>query len=121
MHAFTGCDTVSAFAGKGKAKALKLVRKFTLKLGQDWEINQEFLDKLEAFTCLLYAPKTSSRKINELRYHLFCAKQGEIEMHQLPPCHDCFAAGIWRRCLDLICLVVHVGGGRLKNMEQKST
>ncbi len=26
----------------------------------------------------------------ELRYHLFCAKIGEIESHQLPPCRDCF-------------------------------
>ena len=25
MHAFTGYDTVSAFAGKGKAKALKML------------------------------------------------------------------------------------------------
>ena len=25
MHAFTGCDTVSAFAGKGKSKALKML------------------------------------------------------------------------------------------------
>ena len=27
MHAFTGCDTVSAFAGTGKAKSLKLLTK----------------------------------------------------------------------------------------------
>ena len=27
LHAFTGCDSVSAFAGKGKATALKLVRR----------------------------------------------------------------------------------------------
>ena len=27
VHAYTGCDTVSAFAGKGKAKALKLLSK----------------------------------------------------------------------------------------------
>ena len=26
-HAFTGCDTVRTFAGKGKVKALKLVKK----------------------------------------------------------------------------------------------
>ena len=26
LHAFTGCDTVSAFAGKGKVKALKMVK-----------------------------------------------------------------------------------------------
>ena len=27
MHALTGCDTVSAFAGKGKSKALKMLMK----------------------------------------------------------------------------------------------
>ena len=67
------------------------------------------MNKLEAYTSLLYAPKTSSTKINDLRYHLFCAKKGEIESHQLPPCRDClekhalranYQAGIWRRCLE---------------------
>ena len=33
MHAFTGCDTVSAFAGKGKAKALKSL--LSNKMDQD--------------------------------------------------------------------------------------
>ena len=95
MHAYTGCDTVSAFAGKGKAKALKLLTTsrenqdtFT-KVGQEWDIPPELTDKLEAFTCLLYATKASFTKINDLRYHLFCAKKGEIESHQLPPCKDC--------------------------------
>ena len=64
------------------------------------------MDKLEAFTCLLYAPKLSSTRINELRYHL---KKGEIESHQLPPCKDClvqhtlranYQAEIWQRCLQ---------------------
>ena len=95
MHAYTGCDTVSAFSGKGKAKALKLLTTsrehqdtFT-KVGQEWDIPPELMDKLETFTCLLYATKASSTKINDLRYHLFCAKKGEIESHQLPPCKDC--------------------------------
>lgn len=116
MHAYTGCDTVSAFAGKGKVKALKLLagsREYQdtfLKLGQEWDLSQELTDKLEEFTCSLYAPKTSANKINDLRYHLFCAKKGEIESHQLPPCKDClvnhslranYQAGIWRRCLEL--------------------
>ena len=114
LHAFTGCDTVSAFAGKGKAKALKLLtsnkenQDTFFKLGHEWDLSPELMDKLEAFTCLLYAPKVSSTKINELRYHLFCAKKGEIESHQLPPCKDClvkhalranYQAGIWR-CLE---------------------
>ncbi len=96
MHAFTGCDTVSAFVGRGKTKALKLLISHVdyqdtfLKLDQEWVLSQELVDKLETFTCLLYAPKLSSTRINELRCHLFCAKKGEIESHQLPPCRDCF-------------------------------
>ena len=67
------------------------------------------MDKLEVFTCLFYAPKASSTKVNELRYLLFCAKSGEIESHQLPPCRDClvqhalranYQAAIWRKCLE---------------------
>ena len=115
VHAYTGCDTVSAFAGKGKAKALKLLSKNKkiqdtfFKLGQEWDFSPDLMNKLEAYTSLLYAPKTSSTKINDLRYHLFCAKKGEIESHQLPPCRDClekhalranYQAGIWRRCLE---------------------
>ena len=115
MHAYTGCDTVSAFAGKGKAKALKLLvndkahQEMFIELGQEWNLSQELLEKLEAFTCLLYAPKTSSNQVNNLRYHLFCVKKGESESHQLPPCKDClqlhaqranYQAGIWRRCLE---------------------
>jgi hypothetical protein len=115
MHAYTGCDTVSAFAGKGKANPLKLlmnnreIQNTFIELGQEWDLSPELMNKLEAFTCLLYAPKASSTKINDLRYHLFCAKKGEIESHQLPPCRDClvkhaqranYQAGIWRRCLE---------------------
>ena len=88
MHA---CDTVNAFTGKGKAKALKMLmhnredQDTFLKLGQEWDMSSGLMDKLETFTCLLYAPKASSTKVNDLRYHLFCTKKGEIESHQLPP------------------------------------
>ena len=69
----------------------------------------ELMNKLEHFTCHLYGPKTSSTNVNELRYHLFCAKKGEVESHLLPPCRDClfkhalrsnFQPAIWRRCLE---------------------
>lgn len=115
LHAYTGCDTTSAFAGKGKVNALKLltssrqIQDTFLELGKEWDLSPDLMDKLESFTCLLYAPKTPSTNVNELRYHLFCAKAGEIESHQLPPCRDClvkhaeranYQAGIWRRCLQ---------------------
>jgi len=51
MHAFTGCDTVSAFAGKGKAQALKLLKKNTrsrealTELGKEWGLSPELTDK----------------------------------------------------------------------------
>ena len=114
MHAFTGCDTVRAFAGKGKAQTLKILKKnkrgreALTELGKDWDLTPELTDKLEELTCLLYSNKTVTTKVNELRYQLFCSRRGEIESHQLPPCRDCFVkhakranyqVAIWKRCL----------------------
>ena len=88
--AYTGCDTVSAFAGKGKKRAFtplmnnKETQDKFLKLGQEWDLSPELSNKLEA-------------------------KKGEIESHQLPPYKDSlrrhtlranYRAGIWRRCLE---------------------
>ena len=82
MHAYTGCDTVSALAGNGKASALKLltinrdIQDTFLQLGQMWNLSRELMDTLEAFTCRLFARKSSSTKVNDLRYDIFCAKRG---------------------------------------------
>ena len=113
MHAYTGCDTVSAFAGKGKTSALTLMtsnretQDTFLELGHIWDLSRELMDKLKAFTCLLYAPKASSTKINDLRYDLFCAKKGEIEEPPASTMHGLlretrtnYQAAIWRRCLE---------------------
>ena len=91
LHSYTGCDTVSAFAGKGKISALKTMitsESYELfsELGCEWEISKNLMKKLEAFTCSMYALNPSTISINELRYYLFCAERGEIESHQLPPC-----------------------------------
>jgi len=80
---------------KGKSKALKMLisnkdhQDTFMELGREWDVSTELMSKLEHFTCLLYAPKTSSTNVNELRYHLFCAKKGDVESHLLPPCRDC--------------------------------
>ncbi|XP_078353848.1 uncharacterized protein LOC144638526 [Oculina patagonica] len=115
MHAFTGCDTVSAFGGKGKISALKLVQKnrkyqdaFS-QLGKDWSMSSTLFSVLQEFTCKLYANRCPSNTVNDLRYQLFRAKKGEIESGQLPPCQDClfmhslranYQAGVWRRALE---------------------
>lgn len=114
IHAFTGCDTVSAFAGKGKVSALNKIncddtKEVFSSLGTDWNLSDETMKHLEKFTCSLYSPKTSTNSINDLRYLLFCSKKGEIESHQLPPCLDSlrkhaeranYQAAIWKRSLE---------------------
>lgn len=78
------------------------------KLGDEWQLTQDLLQKLEASTCKLYALKTPTTTVSDLRYQLFCTRKGEIESHQLPPCRDClvkhaqranYQAAIWKRCL----------------------
>lgn len=115
LHAFTGCDSVSAFAGKGKVRALNMVKDCQeaqavfRKMGNNWNMTDSMLEDLEKFTCHLYCSNTPTNNINELRYHLFCLKKADIESHQLPPCQDTlrkhaqranYQASIWKRCLE---------------------
>ena len=115
LHSFTGCDTVSAFAGKGKLGALKILKSdvdakqaFT-ELGQSWNLSEDLFRRIEKVTCAFYSSGANSSDVNDLRYSLFCAKNGEIESHQLPPCKDClrkhtmranYQACIWRCSLQ---------------------
>ena len=67
-----------------------------MELGREWDVSVEVMKKLENFTCHLYAAKAMSTNFNELRYHLFCAKKGEVESHLLPPCRDCLVQQMLR-------------------------
>jgi len=57
MHAFTGCDTVSAFAGRGKIGALRIVKQSNSfqemfnRLGMEWELSDDLVKKLQEFSC----------------------------------------------------------------------
>lgn len=113
MHAFTGCDSVSAFAGKGKLSALKILkedeeaRQAFIELGQSWDVTEELFLKLQKITCRLYS-KQGPQEVNKLRYYMYCEKNGEIEPHLLPTCEDVlhqhtkranYQTALWRRCL----------------------
>lgn len=134
MHAYTGCDSVSTFAGKGKMSSLKLmtsnkqVLEAFMELGNEWSLSQKLMENLEAVTCLIYAANTTLAHVNDLRYNLFCARRGEIESHQLPPSRDClkqhaqranYQAAIWRRCLQQTpCIPNPVGHGwKMENVD----
>ena len=90
MHAITGCDTGSSFAGKGKLSAFQLVKKnvsfqeLFATFGLSWEFIDADFTKLQIFTCSLYGAKKSESDVNTLRYQLFCSKQANIEGHKLP-------------------------------------
>lgn len=115
LHAFTGCDSVSAFAGKGKLAALKIIKRkksfqnLFQQIGMQWELTDELFAKLQEFTCMMYSSTPGTSDVNELRYRLFCAKKGKLDSNQLPPCADClkkhslranYQAAIWRRSLQ---------------------
>ena len=96
MHNFTWCDSVSAFAGKGKAKALKIlkddakIKETFAKLGKEWQLPTDLFTHIEKFTCDLYSCRTT--EVNAACYNLFCSKNGEVKSFQLPPCKDCLQA-----------------------------
>jgi len=77
------------------------------QVGRNWSLS--VFNILQDFTCRLYATRSQTKEVNELRYQLFRAKNGDVESGQLPPCEDClhmhalranYQTAIWRRCLE---------------------
>ena len=66
IHALTGCDTVSAFCGKGKWKAIQLLQKKSeylqvmARIGETWDLSEEVFRATEAFVCNLYGHEVNS-------------------------------------------------------------
>ena len=115
FHAFTGCDTVSAFAGRGKTKPWKQLKKDEKaidvfgQLGTSWNVEQTMIRKLQEFTYRMYAASSKTCKVNILRHEMFLLKRGEVDSSTLPPCEDSltqhiqranYQAGVWRRALQ---------------------
>ena len=72
VHAFSHCDSTSAFKGVGKIKPVKLLQKLPrfqrvlARLGDEWTVSEEMVAELEAFTCTIYG-KSRSQSIDEVR------------------------------------------------------
>ena len=69
LHALTGCDNVSAFAGKGKSKAFKMlmkngkyVRAF-MNIGISWNVSSKLFSVIEEFVCDLHGKKNEKCKL----------------------------------------------------------
>ncbi|KAG1714163.1 hypothetical protein GQR58_001793 [Nymphon striatum] len=76
LHPWTGCDTVSAFAGQGKLKALKILLREQKSidafatLATSWNITNELFFIIEQFVCQLYCRNTKIINVNKLRYQM---------------------------------------------------
>jgi hypothetical protein len=74
LHAFTRCDTTSAFKGIGKVKPIKILQKSPqfqsalAQIGDSWQISEDLFLQMEAFTCLLYGSKEVP-SVNDLCYN----------------------------------------------------
>lgn len=124
LHAFSGCDSTSAFKGMGKVKPIKLMQqrnkfiKPLAELGESWTVSSDLLSALEEFTCALYG-KPRITDVDEVRYLMMkerCKGDGEeitgsvhVDLSSFPPCKDSleqhirranYQVGIWKRALE---------------------
>ena len=91
FHSFTGCDTVSAFAGKGKKTAWAVWRVYPkiTESFNDMSVNTDTIGPenaaiIERFSVLLYDRTTQLVNINSVRKELFTRK-GTFAHENLPP------------------------------------
>ena len=116
FHAFTGCDTVSTFAGIGKRSAWNAWMKYHdvdetfIKLGNHQcssLIQNKVSDELQRFVCLMYDRTTTTSNVDDCRRILFTKKNQAIQ--NIPPTLDALIqhtkraalqAFIWNKCLE---------------------
>ena len=112
MHSLTGCDTTSAFVGKGKKKGFDLINRreefivLMHQLGENFNLEESTVKACQKFVCALYG-RRNVKEVNEVRYRLFCSKN--LQSHQLPPVKDSlvkhlprvnYQARIWKLALE---------------------
>ena len=90
FHSFTGCDTVSSFAGKGKRTAWatwrvypEVTKAFSSLIDNPKMIaHSEATVTLEKFVVLLYDRTSNKEQVNDARRQLFSLKAG---LENIPP------------------------------------
>ena len=107
VDALTECDTVSAFSGKGKCKAIQLLLKNEsyvkemVALGETWSVSDTTFKAAEALVCHLFGKK--GQNVDLLRYELYCAQVGKVDpkTHCHHVAHE--ACQLSRRYLEKSC------------------
>lgn len=126
IHTFTGCDSTSAFHGKGKRKTFSLACQkeeyltgFS-KLGSSFEFDQSTFNTLGKYVCHLYG-QSSAKNVNEARYKSFCMASSALPELSIPPTSDAlfqhcrranYQAAIMKHCLTgKMCAPSPIGSG----------
>jgi len=86
LHAFSGCDTVSSFAGRGKKTSWEIWKICdevtpafcTLASNPDPKSISDQLEVVERFVVLMYDQTSLEMKVNEARKQLFSQKSRPI-------------------------------------------
>ncbi|XP_065193404.1 uncharacterized protein LOC135825157 [Sycon ciliatum] len=112
LHAFTGCDSVSAFSGKGKKAALELIKKdcaqaeAMAELGKSFNVDERLQGLCEVFLARLYGCASLSN-INDVRFELL--RNNSSTPQNMPPSRDAlrkhvlranYQAVVWRLALQ---------------------
>lgn len=120
LHAYTHCDTTSAFKGIGKIKPTKLLQKSEAfqatfsEVGASWQVSDSLHRELEVFTCVMYG-RAGFSSVDAARAAILREKCGgtdgniiltrNVDLSQLPPCQEAlhqhlrrvnYQVGIWR-------------------------
>lgn len=106
FHAFTGCDQVSFFGGRGKKGAWNTWNQFdeltaslhSLSDSPSLDIAANCFPTLERFVVLLYDRTNTTNSVNELRKILFSRKGRSLEgiPHQLTHCFNIQSAQFFK-------------------------
>ena len=111
LHAFSGCDSVSPFSGKGKKNLVKLCKQsdsacqIMTMVGKTFSTD-DVLHGIEEIVSQMYG-KSGILEVDECRYSLFASKQSQS--HCIPLCRDAlkwhtfranYQTAIWRRALE---------------------
>jgi hypothetical protein len=90
FHAFTGCDTVSSFAGRGKTTAFDTWKSFNAVtavfsklVAKPASFNDDCMSVLEWYVVLLYDRTSFEATADSARRHLFTTKARSIDA--IPP------------------------------------
>ena len=90
FHAFTGCDSVSSFAGRGKKTAFETWKAFSAVtpvfsalFTDPTTFNDEHMSVLETYVVLMYDRTCTETTVDSARKHIFTTKARSIDA--IPP------------------------------------